>query len=546
LNQTDVDAGNFDNTATVKGTPPSGEDITSTGDFSQFLSDRPMIGVAKRVVSVTRVSPGTHDVTMEFRIKNYGNVTLHDINLTDDLTETFPLPTAFTVRSVSSTDTLLKLNPAFDGDTDINLLLAGNNLDVDQTRVVTLVVRVIPASRGPYTNTAWAYGTSPEDVIVNDQSQNGTDADPGPDPDDNPTNNNEVTPVDFGARIFDPPFGVKTVDSTGVPLLKWTMVWINNSNIVDVHAIVHDPIPATTTFEPGLVDSGFAVPADAPDDSTSLGVSCTSSTQTVTELCYYEGPTEENPLGQIIWEGTLGPDLGITEAMAARNAITISFNVKVIGSTLVSNKATIDSDLNGDGDANDINLVDPNLNERRVTEANYLWDVTPRGMPHTGFAPERITPLSEPEVKYTNLGDVWLKIPSMGIEIPIVGVPEVTNGWDVTWLGTDAGWLNGTAFPTFVGNSVITGHVYDASGNPGPFMNLTSLKYGDAVIVRAYGFTYTFEVREMLTVAPTDLKEALKHQEQPWITLVTCQGFNEETKSYSSRVLVRAVLVKVE
>jgi LPXTG-site transpeptidase (sortase) family protein len=64
--------------------------------------------------------------------------------------------------------------------------------------------------------------------------------------------------------------------------------------------------------------------------------------------------------------------------------------------------------------------------------------------------------------------------------------------------------------------------------------------------VRAYGFTYTFEVREMLTVAPTDLKEALKHQEQPWITLVTCQGFNEETKSYSLRVLVRAVLVKVE
>jgi hypothetical protein len=34
----------------------------------------------------------------------------------------------------------------------------------------------------------------------------------------------------------------------------------------------------------------------------------------------------------------------------------------------------------------------------------------------------------------------------------------------------------------------------------------------------------------------------LKHQEQPWITLVTCRGYDESTNSYAYRVLVRAVL----
>jgi large repetitive protein len=120
------------------------------------------------------------------------------------------------------------------------------------------------------------------------------------------------------------------------------------------------------------------------------------------------------------------------------------------------------------------------------------------------------------------------------------------NEWDVTWLGNKLGYLEETAFPTWKGNSVITGHVYDANGKPGPFENLHLMKYSDAVIIEAFGQKNIYEVREVLTIEPTDIKEALLHKDQPWITLMTCQGYDEKDKSYTSRVLVRAVLMKVE
>jgi len=167
-------------------------------------------------------------------------------------------------------------------------------------------------------------------------------------------------------------------------------------------------------------------------------------------------------------------------------------------------------------------------------------------LPRTGFTPGIVSPLPVKGINYSNLGDIQLVINSLGVEIPIVGVPEVKNGWDVSWLGNDAGWLNGTAFPTLNGNSVITGHVYDVNGKPGPFIKLNTMKYGDVVTIRAYGLKYTFEVREVLSIAPDDIPAALKHQEKPWITLLTCQGYNEKDKSYSSRVIVRAVMTKVE
>ena len=52
------------------------------------------------------------------------------------------------------------------------------------------------------------------------------------------------------------------------------------------------------------------------------------------------------------------------------------------------------------------------------------------------------------------------------VQMPIVGVPQVDYNWDVSWLGNQADWLSGTAFPTWANNSVLTGHVVDAYGNP--------------------------------------------------------------------------------
>jgi LPXTG-site transpeptidase (sortase) family protein len=129
--------------------------------------------------------------------------------------------------------------------------------------------------------------------------------------------------------------------------------------------------------------------------------------------------------------------------------------------------------------------------------------------------------------------------------MPIVGVPLVNGKWDVSWLGNNAGWLNGSAYPTWNGNSVLTGHVTDAAGNPGPFSKLSTLWWGDEVIVHASGAQYVYEVRSVLQAAPGNINTLMKHETLPWVTLVTCRGYDISSDSYLYRLLVRAVLVEV-
>jgi LPXTG-site transpeptidase (sortase) family protein len=166
-------------------------------------------------------------------------------------------------------------------------------------------------------------------------------------------------------------------------------------------------------------------------------------------------------------------------------------------------------------------------------------------IPVTGFKANVVTDLSNvPNEVYTATGDVTLEVPSLSVKIPIVGVPKKDGTWNVSWLGSQAGWLEGSAFPSWNGNSVLTSHVYLANGLPGPFVNLNKLKFGDKIVVHAYGQKYTFEVQTSTVVEPSD-RSVMKHEEKPWLTLVTCKDYDEKTDTYKQRLVVRAVLVSV-
>ncbi len=181
-----------------------------------------------------------------------------------------------------------------------------------------------------------------------------------------------------------------------------------------------------------------------------------------------------------------------------------------------------------------------------VSDFSIRWPLdSATTLPATGFAPDRVTELPAQTVAYDTLGDLWLEIPSLNVKTPIIGVPQTGSTWDVTWLGSQAGWLEGSAYPTALGNSVLTAHVWDALNKPGAFYALDKLGYGDKVIVHSFGTTYTYEVRRVMTVAPTNVEAMLKHQEDAWLTLVTCKGFVASTDQYAYRTLVRAVLVDV-
>jgi LPXTG-site transpeptidase (sortase) family protein len=121
------------------------------------------------------------------------------------------------------------------------------------------------------------------------------------------------------------------------------------------------------------------------------------------------------------------------------------------------------------------------------------------------------------------------------------------GGWDVTWLGNSTGWLNGTAFPTWKGNSVLTAHVTNANGLAGPFANIKSLKYGDRVIVHMSGQQYVYEVRDTRLIRPYLTSFAFQDLEgYAYITMITCAGYNADTEEYAFRRVIRTVLVEVE
>ena len=176
-----------------------------------------------------------------------------------------------------------------------------------------------------------------------------------------------------------------------------------------------------------------------------------------------------------------------------------------------------------------------------------LFTLTVPGAPATGFPVGMATDLQgQPAFKaYSTMDDFRLEIPALGVELPIVGVPLTIDGWDVTWLDDQVGYLAGTAFPTWVGNTALTAHVWNADNTPGPFVDLHTLKHGDQIIIQAWGQEYVYEVRATQEVRPDDLS-FLPNSEYDTLTLITCQGYNEVSGEYDLRLAVRAVLITIE
>ena len=272
--------------------------------------------------------------------------------------------------------------------------------------------------------------------------------------------------------------------------------------------------------------------SDTPDSNTLMVVGSVTTTQgTVTS-------------GNTAGDTSVAVDVGI---IAAGDTITIRFRVTINsplppGVDAVANQGIVSgtnftsrpTDDPGTGAADD----------PTVTDLSALDAVSE--LPATGFAPDRVSALPAPylELPYQSLADLWLEIPELEVEIPIVGVPLQEEGWDVSRLWEQAGYLEGTAFPTWAGNTAITGHVYLADGTPGPFVRLDELLWGDNLIIHAYGQRYTYEVRQVSAVRPNDLS-VLRHEEYDWLTLITCQGYDEQQDAYRWRSVVRAVLVEV-
>jgi sortase (surface protein transpeptidase) len=70
------------------------------------------------------------------------------------------------------------------------------------------------------------------------------------------------------------------------------------------------------------------------------------------------------------------------------------------------------------------------------------------------------------------------------------------------------------------------------------------MRFGDEIIIRAWGYAYVYQVRENDLVSPGAVS-VLKHEDYDWVTLITCQGYDTERGDYRYRRVLRAVLVDV-
>ncbi len=170
-----------DNSVNGANADPNGDDSpaesSTTGITGADLPLDAVIGASKALTGVVSNGDGSFDATYQFHIENYGNETLVNVGLADDLSA-FPAGWLATVTSADLTP-----NPGFNGSSDIELLAGIDLLEPGQSGVVTLVVTFVPTGPiGVIENRSTASGIGVvQGTTVSDASAYGGDPDPNGD-----------------------------------------------------------------------------------------------------------------------------------------------------------------------------------------------------------------------------------------------------------------------------------------------------------------------------------------------------------------------------
>ena len=165
-------------------------------------------------------------------------------------------------------------------------------------------------------------------------------------------------------------------------------------------------------------------------------------------------------------------------------------------------------------------------------------------------APVGLAPASSPSIQpspsptaKTYPAPVRIRIPAIGVDRSIIGVPLTYDSHTETWNRDYeqlfrqgkrdlVGHQSGSAAPGQPGNMILVGHNYGYGVN-GVFLRLGRLKPGQSVeVVNASGEIFSFRVTEVKSVSWTtkDQQQVLQHQQYlsvqgaERLTLVTCGG----------------------
>ena len=155
-------------------------DTGTTDDPTPVTLDPQQIGLAKDLVSVVEIAPTEFDVTFDLLLANLSaSQVATNVQIVEDLSATFSAANSWSLTSATA-GTLLTLNPAYDGDSNTNLLTGTDNLATGASDTIRLLIRVDTGGfNGPYSNQASASSSATPDgpPIASDASDAGTNPD---------------------------------------------------------------------------------------------------------------------------------------------------------------------------------------------------------------------------------------------------------------------------------------------------------------------------------------------------------------------------------
>jgi len=231
-------------------------------DTTLFLSPtscltNTVFGIAKAVGTPSLQLNGTYNVSYSIVVKNSGIQDLNNVVLDENLSNTFPAPTTFSIISpplVTSLGTSLVINPAFDGtlqtvmtNTSTSILPAG------KSDTIVFMLNINPNGNfGPFNNTVIGFASPTVGVVFGDSSNTGFD--PDPDLNGNPTDNNLPTVLNLQANLF---FGLTKVGALSDKRddnsydISYTITIHNLGNDTLLQVSVKDSLFNNTIKQPG-------------------------------------------------------------------------------------------------------------------------------------------------------------------------------------------------------------------------------------------------------------------------------------------------------
>lgn len=173
--------------------PDNDGDPGNNSSVTTFTFNLVRIGIAKATGISQSTGNGCYEVTFKFTVKNYGSTPIYNIQVIDNLDNTFGAQTSYTVLApVTSANGYLAANTLFNGSSNNNMTASSSTLGVGKTDTLMLRVRYCSADVVSFSNTAIAYGTSMPGggFIGYDTSTSGLDPDPNH---DNDPSENDIT-----------------------------------------------------------------------------------------------------------------------------------------------------------------------------------------------------------------------------------------------------------------------------------------------------------------------------------------------------------------